>query len=537
MTIRTASFVLLSCAPLAACGAEECDSAPVAFAKQTIAPFQASDFRVTHIPITYTPNFGSLSGLTYDPSDDTFWTHDDNRTGTVTYPTLFNFNVVNDSVQLLSSMPLRDEDGNNVVASPANTNPIVSAGLDPEGIVRAPDGSFWMIEEENETIMHVSSAGQILQRLYAPGFSNATRVRGAGFEAIALSPDGNTVYGGHQTPLAGTPATDTNTFIVAYDIPTATWRQYKVPLDAVASYAYPAGVTGVRMGMHDLFFAGYDAQGREELVYIERDNQRDDKARDKRLYRVTLPDYSTYDGSSLSKTLEIDMVALGYRLEKPEGLVIRGNRYYVVNDNVQTATDPEELAIFQRLVPPNLVCVGTSGAAVQVPTDPGVCSASVGSANGKAGTCMGDGLASCMFNGSDPLTLGLGQSIVNVLGIAADGSTATCNSYVDVVDREAPSISVSASPTVLWPPNHKLLAITLNTQSRDACGATTVNCTATSNEESGQNDIEWRDGKLFLRAERSGKGSERVYTITCTATDASGNQSSSGTTVTVQHNQ
>jgi hypothetical protein len=317
-------------------------------------------FTLTRIPIPYTPNFGSLSGLTYDPSDGTWWTHDDNRSGTVTYPTLFNFRVVNGAVEVIAEVPLRDENGNLVVASPSNsTQTVKSPDLDPEGIAMAPDGTFWMIDEENDTFFHVSREGQILSRHFAPGFRGGysptleagepTRVRGAGFEGIAISPDGNTVYGGHQTALATFPEGEGDvTFIAALHIPTDTWRIYKVPLDPVASYDYPEGLNpAVRMGLHDLFFDSYDEQGRERLIWMERDNKRDDEARDKRIYRVTLPDYATYDGRVLTKELMVDLVANGYTLEKPEGLVRLGNRYYVVNDNVQTATDPMEFTIVE----------------------------------------------------------------------------------------------------------------------------------------------------------------------------------------------
>lgn len=321
---------------------------------------QTDTFALTRIQIPYTPNFGSLSGLAYDASDGTWWTHDDNRTGTVTYPTLFNFRVINGSVEIISQMPLRDEAGDPVVGSPSNsTQTVRSPGLDPEGIAIAPDGTFWMIDEENETFFHVSRQGQILSRHYAPGFRGGysptpdagepTRVRGAGFEGIAISPDGNTVYGGHQTALATFPEGEANvTFIAALHIPTNTWRTYKIPLDPVDSYDYPAGITpAVRMGLHDLFFDSYDAQGRERLIWMERDNKRDGQARDKRIYRVTLPDYGTYDDRVLTKELMVDLVANGYTLEKPEGLVRLDNRYYVINDNVQTATDPMELTIVE----------------------------------------------------------------------------------------------------------------------------------------------------------------------------------------------
>lgn len=342
---------------LAGCVLDEDEVPNESLAEQAV---QTDTFALTRIPIPYNPNFGSLSGLAYDASNDTWWTHDDNRSGNVTYPTIFNFRVVNNAVEIISQMPLRDEAGNNVVASPSSTTQtVVTTGLDPEGIVLAPDGTFWMIDEENETFLHVSREGQIISRHYAPGFrgSNSptpdagpqTRVRGAGFEGIALSPDGNTVYGGHQTAQLTFPAGEADvTFIAALHVPTNTWRTYKVTLDPVASYDYPVGITpAVRMGMHDLYFDGYDAQGRERILWMERDNKRNAEARDKRIYRVTLPDYATYDNTVVQKELMVDLVEQGYVLEKPEGLVRRGNKYYIVNDNVQTASDPMEFTIVE----------------------------------------------------------------------------------------------------------------------------------------------------------------------------------------------
>jgi hypothetical protein len=89
------------------------------------------------------------------------------------------------------------------------------------------------------------------------------------------------------------------------------------------------------------------------------------------------------------------------------------------------------------------------------------------------------------------------------------------------------------------------VAITLNKTSSDRCdGAPATTCTAVSNEPDNglgdgdtANDIQWISGVLYLRAERSGTGTGRIYTITCTTTDASGNATSAVTTVTVPHDQ
>lgn len=45
------------------------------------------------------------------------------------------------------------------------------------------------------------------------------------------------------------------------------------------------------------------------------------------------------------------------------------------------------------------------------------------------------------------------------------------------------------------------------------------------------------DGRIFVRAERSGSGNDRIYTITYKATDASGNFALGSATITVSHDQ
>jgi hypothetical protein len=45
------------------------------------------------------------------------------------------------------------------------------------------------------------------------------------------------------------------------------------------------------------------------------------------------------------------------------------------------------------------------------------------------------------------------------------------------------------------------------------------------------------DGRVFVRAERSGSGSDRVYTLTYRATDAAGNSTTASADVLVPHDQ
>ena len=116
-------------------------------------------------------------------------------------------------------------------------------------------------------------------------------------------------------------------------------------------------------------------------------------------------------------------------------------------------------------------------------------------------------------------------------------------------DVTAPVISsVSASPSTLWAPNHKMNAVSVSTVASDNCGGTPV-CSiasATSNEpDNGLGDgnttgdvVITGANTLLLRSERAGVGSGRVYTIGVSCTDAAGNVSPvSYTTVTVAHDQ
>ena len=117
---------------------------------------------------------------------------------------------------------------------------------------------------------------------------------------------------------------------------------------------------------------------------------------------------------------------------------------------------------------------------------------------------------------------------------------------VRVVDTTAPVIvSVAATPSVLKPPNHRMVGVTVNVSATDTCDPVPF-CrlmAVSSNEPvNGQGDgntaPDWQiTGPLTadLRAERSGTGSGRVYTLTTECRDATGNTSQGTTTVTVPH--
>jgi len=117
------------------------------------------------------------------------------------------------------------------------------------------------------------------------------------------------------------------------------------------------------------------------------------------------------------------------------------------------------------------------------------------------------------------------------------------------VDTTPPAIqNLKATPNTLWPPDHTMRCIRLTLAASDACGGSITSrvVSVTSNEPqrgggSGNTCPDWTlvDGKLkvYVRAERSGRGRGRIYTITVESADATGNASTNTVNVFVPHDQ
>ena len=111
---------------------------------------------------------------------------------------------------------------------------------------------------------------------------------------------------------------------------------------------------------------------------------------------------------------------------------------------------------------------------------------------------------------------------------------------VTVRDTTPPVIhSAAANPNSSWPPNHKMFPVRLSVAASDTCDPN-PRCRVVSVISNEGTPADWQivgPLEVMLRSERSGNGGARVYTIWIQCTDASGNASTRGVTVTIAHDQ
>ena len=137
-------------------------------------------------------------------------------------------------------------------------------------------------------------------------------------------------------------------------------------------------------------------------------------------------------------------------------------------------------------------------------------------------------------------TFSFGTTTVVCSSTDTHNNTGSTSFKVLVRDTTPPAITaVTPSQTSLWPPNKKMVPISVAVTATDlvtvspACQITSV-----ASNESGSG--EWLiTGALTLQlqADRLGTGNGRIYTISVTCTDAAGNASGRSTTVIVPHDQ
>jgi hypothetical protein len=166
-------------------------------------------------------------------------------------------------------------------------------------------------------------------------------------------------------------------------------------------------------------------------------------------------------------------------------------------------------------------------------------------AGGRTGNEVGQSLNVARSQG-----VGVAQSyVLRVIDSFAQADEDT--TQVQVVDTTPPQLSFTVSPAIIFPsPSHKLVTVTASITTSDTCDANPAIrlISITSNEPDNglgdgdtPRDIQGAafgtdDRQFQLRAERSGLGQGRIYTITYEAADDSGNVTVRQATVTVPRN-
>ena len=108
----------------------------------------------------------------------------------------------------------------------------------------------------------------------------------------------------------------------------------------------------------------------------------------------------------------------------------------------------------------------------------------------------------------------------------------------------APVVTLSpvhVAPAVLWPPDHRMVPVSVDYEVLGACGPVTCSVHATSDEPpdltgDGSTEPDWQPidaSHVSLRAERSGNRTGRTYSVTVTCTDETGRVGTSGAKVMV----
>lgn len=149
----------------------------------------------------------------------------------------------------------------------------------------------------------------------------------------------------------------------------------------------------------------------------------------------------------------------------------------------------------------------------------------------------------------------LGENIVTWTATDDSGNSTSATQTVTVVDVTPPTITASMNPGLLWPPNHKMVTTTPTLEVADNCSVAGTmlesiimnegdetdtydpEIDTTQGDGNTTNDIQVTgDGVISLRAERSGKGDGRIYTLVFSVTDGTGNTAEDDTQVVVPHN-
>lgn len=231
-------------------------------------------------------------------------------------------------------------------------------GLDPEGIVALADGSFWLSDEYGPFIAHYDATGRELQRL-SPcngGLPEVYRLRrpNRGMEGLTITPDGQWLVGIMQAPLenpssAGVRNISQATRILFRHVTTGATREYLYLLDSPTlqgnSEIVALSDTRFLVIERDGNFLSGSPPAALKRLYVADVSRATDISTLGALGATPIGGTKTLEQATVAELLAagivpatkgdaIDLVALGYPHDKPEGLaLVPGGGLLVANDD------------------------------------------------------------------------------------------------------------------------------------------------------------------------------------------------------------
>ena len=218
---------------------------------------------------------------------------------------------------------------------------------------------------------------------------------------------------------------------------------------------------------------------------------------------------------------------------------------YVVTDGTNTSTATRTVDVVDTIAP-TIILNGANPMTVECHTtftDPGATAFDA---------CAGDLTSAIVVSGS------VDSNVVGTYTLTyavSDGShTTIATRTVQVVDTTAPVITLNGQAHTMWSPNHNYQTFQVTdfvASVTDSCGTSLgVNDVVIAQVTSDEPENSAGDGNTLndiviasdcksvqLRSEREGGGNGRVYTITFSVRDASGNVTTATATVTVPQSQ
>ncbi|MBU1997989.1 MAG: DUF11 domain-containing protein [Candidatus Omnitrophica bacterium] len=141
---------------------------------------------------------------------------------------------------------------------------------------------------------------------------------------------------------------------------------------------------------------------------------------------------------------------------------------------------------------------------------------------------------------TEPTTVTTEGKNQHIGGEAVDLADNRATTFVTLnIDKIPPQVNISATPNTLWPPNHKLVNVTISGGATDNLSGIASNVFKVTDEyKTIEPVIPNFNSIIQLEAWRNGNDLEgRIYTISVTTKDKADNQTTNSTTVTCSHDQ